>query len=105
MHAVSMLIGSNETRRHLKQTKNIKHIICHRNSNIAFVLTDNKTIVVTTSGAFLMEPLVVRGDLWRRRLMKIRLLILERKVKDYSTLIGLCGPGITMTLVKLEWYV
>lgn len=72
---------------------------------MAFVLTETKTIVVISSGAFLMEPLVVRGDLWRRRLMKIRALIIKRKVKDYSTLISLCGPGITMTYVKLEWYV
>lgn len=105
MQTITNILESTDARKNLKQTRNIKHVICHRGSNIAFVLTDDKTIVITSSGAFLMEPMVVRGDLWRRRLMKIRRLILERKISDYDSLIGFCRPGITMIWVKLEWYV
>ena len=99
------VIESTELRTSLKSNKNIRHIICHRNANLGFALTENKTIVLTSSGAFLLEPLVVSGDLWRRRLMKIRRLILARKVRNYNELIELCRPGIVMTFVKLEWYV
>ena len=102
---VSSLLKGGDLRLAAKQKSDIQNVICHKQSRICFVLTETKTIVVLNSGTFILEPLEVPGDLWRRRLNKIRGLILTRKIKTYDDLISVCRPGIRMTFVRLDWYV
>lgn len=102
---VSSFISSPEARRQLKRGGNIKHVICHKRGRIIFLLTEDKTLVMLSSGTFLLEPVEIPGDLWRRRLNRIRMLILKRRITTYEELLEIARPGVIMTYVRLDWYI
>lgn len=97
-------IGS-QLRRDIKRQGNVKHIIHHKDNKIVFILTEKKTLVRLNVQTFSLEAIEVPGDLWARRLKRIRNDILARKIDCIDTLVHECKGSVNMIPAKLDWYV
>lgn len=91
-------------RSEIKRSGKVKHIINHKQSNICFLLTDTETIFTTGFQTFILRPEEVPGNLWERRLWKVREDILSRKIKDINQLYTACHKGIKTYQIDIRWY-
>lgn len=101
----SDLVKGSKLRRNIKSRGKIKHIICCKGSSLCFLITDDKVIMQTSLQSFRLDPLEVPGDLWRRRLRKIRVDILARRITNRDQLLVACGSGIVMVPTRLYYHV
>jgi hypothetical protein len=101
---VASFFRGNEYRKYIKNRGKVKSIICHPRQRICFLLTTDKTIVKTQVQAFALQAVEVPGNLWERRLHRVRGLIQERKIKSYNELIEECGKGVILVPISLGWY-
>lgn len=107
---VTSFFKGSELRKYIKSRGKVRQIICHPRrdrgkDSVCFLLTENKIIFKTQSQAFVLEAVEIPGNLWERRLHKIRRLIQERKIKSRDDLLHECGRGVRLVAVGLGWYV
>lgn len=102
---VTSFFKGNEYRNFIKKRGRVKSVICHPRQRICFLLTDDRTIVKTQIQALMLEAVEVPGNLWERRVHKIRRLIQERKITSYDDLLKACGRGVKLIPIELGWYV
>jgi len=98
-------VGHIEFRKAIKRTGKINNVIYHNNSRLCFLVNDEKVIVLTALQAFILEPVEVPGDLWRRRLMKVREHILKRKIQCLEDLFIECSGAINLVPTLVERHV
>jgi len=102
---VEMLFKGKDLRREINNQGNIDKTICHPKNRICFFINGDKIIVHHNVQTFILMTIGGRGDLWQRRLNKIRHDVLDRKICNFEDLVSACGQGIIIKPTMLVRYV
>lgn len=92
-------------RRELKQSGKITNIICHK--DLCFLVTPDTVLVHTGIQTLKVEPIVMPGDLWQRRVKLIRDKVLTRRIKclnDLCAITNTTDGGVRIVRTSMEWY-
>lgn len=100
----SDLFPGGSLRGHIRRSTQVKQLVVHKQNSIGFIITDAKILVVYRSNVRRLEPLECPGNLWERKLNRIKRSIQQRQITNIYDLIAACGQEIEMKYAKLDWY-
>lgn len=98
---------TSEQRKELKRGGKVTNIICHSDTGICFLVTPETVLVHTGLQTLMVQAIVMPGDLWQRRVMKIRERVLRRRVKCINDLCSMMNDtegGVRLINARLDWY-
>lgn len=86
------ILYSRDVRAAMMRCGRVEHIVCHQQNKVCFVLTSTKTIVMCSTGTF-----IVKYDHrnYRMQLERLREMIRQRVIRSMADLIDFCKfrPG------------